>query len=529
MLPFILITTALTIGIVIANAYGNYEAVRSNWGAYRTNLIYLVAAPMFKPNDDPRTRTQFAVDNFNDVVGEYIKAVLRTLLEPLFGIFRILLNGADEMLSGILNVRGGLSRLWEGWNSVTQVFFHRFANTARAFQGTWRKLLEAMSRTYGVAVSSLYTGLSSIYAMLSSLDLMVNIAIAALIVIISLMFFFWFVLWPVIPLAIGAVAFISNTASAAGVSGMASALSGCFATDTFVALEGGRQIPICDVRIGDRLLGGGIVTGTMVFEHTTDDVFEIEGVYVSGCHILYDGYYPMAVQDSPDARLVPGFSDPVYCLLTSDRRIPIVTGRGRIRMFGDWEELPDNLEAQMSWHIWVDSMLNQTGRVRFPDVPEPVQIGSQSAFSEGTNVLLANGRQAEIQTLKPGHLVMSADGDTARVTGIVQIGVDEVDAVAPLDLSGTAFASAGIWLRGSVESPWIKPNATALVAPPKDATRYYHLFTSEGSFRVAIGDFAEPIDVRDFSDVGMVNLQKSYGWVLSWLRTNLVSQTKMRY
>jgi hypothetical protein len=523
MLPFILITAALAIGIVIANAYGNYEAVRSNWGAYRSNLMYLVAAPMFKPDDDPRTPTQFAVDNFNDVTGEYIKTVLRTLLEPLFGIFRLLLNGADEMLSGILNMRGGLSRLWEGWNSVTQVFFHRFANTANAFQGTWRKLYEAMGRTYGVAVSSLYGGLASIYSMLSSLDLMVNIAIAALIVIISLMFFFWFVLWPVIPLAIAAVAFISNTASAAGVSGMASALSGCFAAETLVALEGGRQIPVCDVRIGDVLRGGGVVTGTMVFEHTTDDVFEVEGVYVSGCHILYDGAYPISVEDSPDARLVPGFAEPVYCLLTSDRRIPIVTGRGRVRIFGDWEELPDDLEAQTSWHIWVDSMLNRNGHVRFPDVPEPAQIGSQAAFSGAVRVLLVNGGYAEIQTLRPGHLVMSAEGKPAHVTGVVRVGADEVDAVAPLDLSGVAFASAGIWLRGDTASPWMKPNTGALVAPPKDATCYYHLFTSEGTFRVAIGDSADPIDVRDFSDVGMVDLQKSYGWVLGWLRSAGVS------
>lgn len=517
MFLFLVVTAALGIGLVLANAYGNFEEVKSNWGKYRSNLMYLVAAPLFKPADDSRTPTQFAVDNFNEVVGGYIKATMRVFLEPLFGIFRLLLNGCDEMLSGILNVRGGLARLWQGWNSVTQVFFHRFATTANAFQGTTRKLYEAMSRIYGVAVSSLYTGLSSIYSVLSSLDLMVNIAIAALLVIIGLMFFFWFVLWPIIPLAIGAVAFISNTSSAAGVSGMASALSGCFAGDTRVALEGNRQVPISAIRIGDVLLGGATVTGHMVFERTTDDVFEVEGIYVSGCHILYGDYYPVSVKNSPNAKLVPGFDEPVYCLLTSDRRIPILNGSGRVRIFGDWEELPDNLEAQTSWHIWVDSMLNNG--TYLPDVPEPAQIGSQAAFSPATRILVPRGT-VEIQTLRPGDLVLSAEGRATRVTGVVCVGADEVDAVAPLDLSGGAFASSGIWLRGEPTQPWVKPATDALVAPPTCIGFYCHLFTDAGTFRVAIGDTAEPIDVRDFSDVGMADLPKSYEWVLHWLRRN---------
>ena len=517
MFMFLVVTAALGIGLLLANAYGNFEEVKSNWGKYRSNLMYLLAAPLFKPDDDPRTSTQFAVDNFNDVVGEYIKATMRAFLEPLFGIFRLLLNGCDEMLSGILNLRGGLAKLWEGWNRVTQVFFHRFATTANAFQGTSRKLFEAMGRTYGVAVSSLYGGLSTIYSVLSSLDLMVNIAIAALIVIIALMFFFWFVLWPVIPLAIAAVAFISNTANAAGVSGMASALSGCFAGDTLVALEGGRQIPISDVRTGDVLRGGATVTGHMVFERTTDDVFEVEGVYVSGCHIFYGDYYPVSVKNVHDARHVPDFDEPVYCLLTSNRRIPIVTQSGRVRIFGDWEELPDNLDAQASWHIWVDSMLNKG--TYLPDVPEPAQIGSQAAFSPATRVMCPTG-SAEIQTLRPGDVVLSANGVPTRVTGVVCVGAEDVDAVAPLDLTGSAFASAGIWLRGESATAWVKPATAALVAPPTNIACYHHLFTEAGTFRVAIGDCAEPIDVRDFSDVGMDDLPKSYEWVLQWLRRN---------
>lgn len=517
MFMFFVVTAALGIGLILANVYGNFEEVKSNWGKYRSNLMYLVAAPLFKPDDDSRTPTQFAVDNFNEVVGGYIKATMAVFLEPLFGIFRLLLNGCDEMLSGILNVRGGLAKLWQGWNSVTQVFFHRFASTANAFQGTTRKLYEAMSRTYGVAVSSLYTGLSSIYSVLSSLDLMVNIAIAALLVIIGLMFFFWFVLWPIIPLAIAAVAFISNTSSAAGVSGMASALSGCFAGDTLVALDGERQVPISAIRVGDVLRTGATVTGHMVFERTTDDVFEMEGIFVSGCHIFYGDYYPVSVKNVAEARHVPGFNEPVYCLLTSDRKIPIVNGRGRVRIFGDWEELPDNLEAQTSWHIWVDSMLNRG--TYLPDVPEPEQIGSQAAFSPATRVICPSGA-AEIQTLRPGDVVLSADGVPTYVTGVVCVGAEDVDAVAALDLSGVAFASAGIWLRGAPAQPWVKPATAVLVAPPTYIECYYHLFTDAGTFRVAIGDTAEPIDVRDFSDVGMADLPKSYEWVLQWLCRN---------
>ena len=518
MFLLIITTIALGIGLVLANAYGNYEEVKANWGKYKSNLMYLFAAPLFKPDDDPRSATQFAIDSFNEVVGDYIKTTMRIFLDPLFSIFRLFLNGADEMLGGILNMRSILARMWESWNGVTQIFFHRFAATLGAAQRTFLKLYEAMRRVYATAISSLYTGLSTIYAIMSSLDLLVNIAIAALIVIISMMFFFWFVLWPVIPIAIAAVAFISDTSSGGGVSGMGSVLSGCFAAGTFVALSDGRKITIEDLCIGDVLHGGATVTGTMVFENTTDDVFELDGIVVSGCHLVYGELYPISVKDHPRARRLTNFNEPVFCLITSNRRIPIVSPLNNIIQFGDWEELPDDLVAQTRWHNWVNFILNSDSSSQNP---EPLHLGSQAAFSPATRVMIPGSTFVEIHTLLPGDYVLSGNIIT-RVTGIVCIAAEDVCAVTPLDLSGTAFASSGIWLRGDESLPWIKPAINSLLTAPSTIDMYYHLFTESGTFIVAIGNVTEPIEVRDFSDVGMRDLPKSYEWVLTLLRESRV-------
>jgi hypothetical protein len=76
----------------------------------------------------------------------------------------------------------------------------------------------------------------------------------------------------------------------------------------------------------------------------------------------------------------------------------------------------------------------------------------------------------------------------------------------------TTFVSAGTWIRSGTK--WAQPKATTL---PPTTTKWYMLFTEAGSFRVVTSNFQD-IVVRDFSDVGSQEIQKTYDWVLESLR-----------
>lgn len=198
----------------------------------------------------------------------------------------------------------------------------------------------------------------------------------------------------------------------------------------------------------------------------------------------------------------------MYCLITSNRVIPVVTEDG-IQMFADWEELSNNADLH-AWHKHVFTTLNTTS---IPYIaPTSDNIESESVFSATTAVWTPTG-PAEIRGIRPGDAVMDSTGNTTRVTGIVQVAGSEVQSA--ISLGSTAYASAGVWARTS--GIWSQPTITMPVCEEK----WYSLFTEAGTFRLLEANYLGTA-FRDFSDVGVDRISDTYTWVLESLNQNIL-------
>ena len=317
-----------------------------------------------------------------------------------------------------------------------------------------------------------------------------------------MMIFLFFVLWPVMPLIASTVAIIAVTASAGAVGGMAETF--CFRGETRVRTRAGLQ-RIDELRLGTILEGDGIVTGVFEFDTPAYDLYVLDGIAVSGTHIVYrpDGA-PTHVKDHADARRFDGDAGKVYCLLTTNHRIPIQGDRG-VTQFADWEEL-DDLEDLKRWNREVFETLN-------PGVPYrrsmPKALLSESVLTRASRLETPEGEQP-IETLRPGSIVLDADGHPTRVTGVVKVAPSEVAGVGAVGTG--AQASLGAWLR--IDGLWQQPTVLQPVTALRDPL--YSLFTEAGTFRIAGG-----VGMRDFTDVGAEDLPKTYDWVLESLGKNL--------
>ena len=504
---FIILTLTLCIGLSFCIGYLRREEIMANWGEYRTDPFFIFAAPLFKPDDDKRSRIQFATDNFFEVIEGIIMKTFAVLLEPIFKIFKLFFSSLEQTTDGLFNVKSLLANMWDKWNKMTDPFMRRFNNSIHQLRVTFIKLYSSMEKSYAIAISSIYAGLSTIHTMLSFIDLIMTIIIIILCILVVMMILLFFVLAPFLPLILTVLGVISGTAFAGAVGGMAGTF--CFMEGTRVHAKNG-PIPIESIQIGDTLSTGANVLGIMKFHTLADDLYSLHGVLVSGTHILYEGDSPIHVEDHPSAtKHIVHEPVPLYCLITSDRKIPIVSSQG-VSIFADWEEI-QSMPDLRKWNEDVFRTLNPESLPKCSDQIPTDTILSESVFSNTTYIVRNNG-YTPIDKVSPGDWIQDSKGLPTKVLGIVA--VDSSQVLRSIDLGNDSYMSCAAWIQ-TIDGIWSQPNYQ-LSHPNTKSGYWYNLFTESGSFQIVTNNGVQ--NVRDFTDLGPNTIHQSYNWVLQSLK-----------
>lgn len=473
----------------------------ANWSKYRDDPLYMFAAPMFKPGDDPRSRLKFGSDNFVDVILGLLNKIFIVFLQPVFKIFALFSGALTESLSGLFNIRALLGNMWNRFNEMIDIFMRRFYRIFHQLRVTFAKLFDALDKTYAIAISAVYEGISTVHTITSFIDLMIKIIIIILVIMVAIIIFLIFVLWPFIPIILVVVGIISTTAFAGAVGGMASTF--CFTGDTRIHTEEGLK-PICEIKIGDMLKGDTVVKGIMEFDVAHRDLYELYGIQVSGTHIVYTTDGPIHACDHPDAVKSSTQETKLYCLITSNHTIPIESSRG-LMLFADWEEICSDGDLE-EWHKQVFASLNPTST--YVEARKEV-LHSEAVVSEHARVMTPSG-SIEICEIRPGDRIMDAYGNYTHVTGIVRIHGSEISDA--MRITDTCYVSASVWMKGPTS--WIHPADTQNI---RSDDVWYSLFTESGSYKLC--DLIACDGIRDFTDIGPDHIHETYAWVLESLKS----------
>jgi hypothetical protein len=108
----------------------------------------------------------------------------------------------------------------------------------------------------------------------------------------------------------------------------------CFSPETIVKLQNGRTVMMKDLKLGDVLINGSVVDAVMKIKNENDPYYKLPGnILVTGSHyVRYAGKY-IHVKNVPEAKPTGKVEPVVYCLVTSDHKIPV----GEYT-FWDWED-----------------------------------------------------------------------------------------------------------------------------------------------------------------------------------------------
>jgi len=271
----------------------------------------------------------------------------------------------------------------------------------------------------------------------------------------------------------------------------------CFSKDTVIVLKDG-FCPIKDIVIGDVMQDGSTVTATMKFNcDGSEELYVLDGIIVSGSHIVYINGKPIFVKECKDAVPFNGTLSELYCLNTSSHKIQIF-GDNVIVEFADWEELDNN--SMSDWDHLVRKFLNNED---YKSVSEPI-LNSETGFIVSSKVETKEG-PVDISQISIGDTVF--DGDVwTEVTGTVRLNGEESFIMGKI---GSCKMSGATWIYDT--DKWIRAAESRRWRYDTPVNRLVSLFTESGKFVV------DGIAVRDFSDIGIKNINKTYDFTKSRL------------
>jgi hypothetical protein len=516
--PFFLLTFGLLFALALTVAGLERSTVMNNWSARRCDLAVMATSMFFKPTDDPRSKGQFSADNFEFCMKSYVDKFMALFMAPINTIFGKQANIAKSSVDMLSTVRNIATTLSNAFMSYMDSYYKKFNASVYEVSRVIQYLRMAFRRANAVVMSMLYSGITMFRGLLNTVQFVIKVILIVCSIMIAIIIILIFVLFPFIPMILAVLGGIVTTvmASAMIISGsVADEASGdmsgfCFSENTQIFVKRNNEkilVSVKDIKIGDELEDGGKITTVIQMNGTTVQLYNIDGIIVSGSHLVKgtDNQWKCVADDE---RATPTIekSNILYCFNTTTHNIPIFSPKSlKSILFRDWEEIDDNdKEGQEMWTYTILKMLNNDKNYNIwkntinPESETPL-VGSK------IKIKTKDGYRT-ISELNMNDLVIDRNGKEQEVLGIVNSRVEGVkdDGIWNTELYEL---SNGIWIKGAERYSKADENAIGQM-----------IITETGEF--IIWDETEGKDkiIRDFTEIGYKEIHKTYPMVISRLR-----------
>lgn len=510
--PFMLLTVTLTAGLGYLIAQIERDKVMSNWSNRRCEVAIMTMGSYFKPKDDPRTPSQFSKDNFSFCMDSLVKKVTSQVMTPLGNVFSKQAGSAGIVSQAMNAIRVLLKKIYDAFMEYLSEFFRKYNNIAQQVRTVTLHLKAAFGRVNAMMVSMVYMGLTMIKGMMNTIDFVFKVVLIILGIMVALIILLWFVLFPFIPLVLSVIGAIVAVAIGA-MAGTAASYkdSFCFAPDTFIIMKDGSVKPISQIQLGDVLLDGIVVDSVMKMSGKEVLLWSINGVYVTGTHLVKkeneEGWHP--VKDDSRAIRTSYIEGYVYCLNTSTHTIPVQSSQSKLLYFRDWEELEDtDTTGHYEWNYNVIQQLNE-GKLNEEWSSQVEGSLEYPSLSPAVYIKTPNGPRKAID-IEIGATVYDQNYNPTQVLGIVRTNTH----IPEEHLEENNWATNMIYKDNEIWRRMYSVGKTPLVS-----VIGINIITEEGTF-VAVLNNNDTI-LRDFTEVGYTQIEFTNKCVESRLRSQV--------
>jgi hypothetical protein len=478
-----------------AYTYVNMErsTIMANWAENRCGPFVMAGAYYLKPESNSETPSEFAAANFQFCLKQLVQNAMAIVMTPISSVMNEQTQSVNGVMTALNRIKEILATMMKQFMSYFAPLFKTFNDITYQIGIVFQKLKSAFQKANAMLLSTVFIGLSFIATMNSVINLTIKVIFIILDIMIALLIILFFVLWPLIPLLIIPVILaISQLGGARGNTAMSKRSFFCFVPETPVVLEDGTICRIDEITLGSRLQSGSTVEGILVLDGTDTSLFDLEGIHVSGSHLVKgkEGWHSVA--EDTRAKAVDFRVPRLYCLNTSDRIIPIQNATGTTVQFRDWEEIDaDDEEGMEGWERLVSHLLGK--------------VTSAKGEVDGTFCLMDPMMRVPtsqgikpIQDLRIGDQIELSYNNPTRVIGLVK---GRVRGRGTLD-----------WMSSCIKkiSTETYVRQTTLIEST-DLIEGYHVITESG--RLLVYPRAQMVELRDFTEVGVDQIDRTYSFV----------------
>jgi hypothetical protein len=521
--PFFLITVSLLFGLFLTIANLERSSVMNNWTNRRCELPVVAAAMFFKPDSDPKSRTEFAKDNFDFCMKTYVDKFINLLLTPIQALFGKQMNvtsGAVDMLS---TVRDIAQKLYSTLTGFLDQYYRRFNASVYEISRIVQYMRMIMRRINATVMSFLYSGITIFRGMLNSIQFFIKVILIICGIMIAIIIILIFILFPFIPLILGVLGAIVTTVmslSMVMVGSIADQAEGdkggfCFSKNTKILVKtknGNMFKTVQEIKVGDEL-GNDCGKITAVIEMNGKDIklYNLNGIFVSGSHLVkgVDGEWK-SVSIDERANITDVESDILYCFNTTTHTIPIISEYNTPILFRDWEELSDDDEkGQWIWNYMVLKTLNKSSN--YSEWKNSLKVSNEIPLLSKNTLIKTNDGFIKISDLKMSvNTVLDRNGKEQQILGLIKSCVYNCN--ANNDISSTWHTELyelkdGVWKKGICEGLNGNMYAEGIT-----------IITEAGEFIIWNEGKNEETLIRDFTDVGYKTIHETYPFVATRLR-----------
>ena len=507
--PIIFISIGLFVYAISQFAMMERSTIMNNWPELRCNVFVMFAAFWLKPESDPQSAGEFAAGNFQFCTKGIIETVMKTVMSPFSSVLNIQAEVANVFTLILNSIKTAIKTMYDEFLSFLDPVFKKFNAVTYQIGIVMQKIRASFEKANAALLSAVFSGLSTVKAIQNAIQFVIKVVMIIIAIMVAIIFLLFFILFPFIPILITPV-LVAIIAIGSAVGAEASDAQGafCFTGDTCISLADGTTKPISELILGEQLAGGATVEAILQMEGTHTPLFDLEGIRVSGSHIVQQGSTWHSVAEDSRAKPIPERSERLFCLNTSTQTIPVVT-QGTTVLFRDWEEIDGrDTVGQRNWNKLVSSLLGG------------LQVDSQeedmSCLLDPTILVPTPQGLRPLTRIQIGDEIELSYNRPTRVIGVVRGRVEGV-------------AKGPHWLSGVIEKIHRPTDGSihrriSTITSATDSSHSYlygnHVITESGELVVYTNGIVRKL--RDFTEVGIDQIHRTYPFVSQRLATFLV-------
>jgi hypothetical protein len=516
--PFMLITFTLIFGLGLTISGLERNSVMNNWSSRRCELPVMAAGMFFKPDSDPRTRNEFAANNFDFCMKTYVDKFMGLLMSPINALFSKQVGIISHSVDMVSTIRQIAATMYNTLLSYLDDYLRKYNASVYEISKIMIYFRAAMRRANAMTMSLFYSGIAMFRGMLSYIQFIMKVILIICGILLAIIIILIFVLFEYIPLILAVLGSVVATVLAlvmvmtGEVASEANAdKSGfCFSENTKIPVKKGDMYVLTkvkDIKIDDEIENCGKVTAVIHMNGEKVNLYNVQGILVSGSHLILgnDGVWK-SVSDDERAIFTDKKSKILYCFNTTSHKITVYSPETKSNMiFRDWEELEDNdTQGQYIWTFTILKILNNFSNYdKWKDSIKPES--DLPIMGDKVKIKMKSGF-VNISEINMDDIILDRNGKEQRVLGVIKSKINGIDDNGIWNTELYELENL-IWKRGMANYNKVEGFAIGKT-----------IITETGEFVIWDEVNQKEKLVRDFTEIGHNEIYKTYPLVGTRLR-----------